>query len=72
MRKTLFACSLLAVLAAAPVVSIAADPATAAPASAVPGPGPQELMKKLNLVPLVQYAKQFDPNSLQFKDNLIF
>jgi hypothetical protein len=33
---------------------------------------PQELMKKLNLVPLVQYAKQFDPNSLQFKDNLIF
>ena len=31
-----------------------------------------ELMEKLNLVPLVQYVKKFDPNTLQFKDNLIF
>ena len=32
----------------------------------------QELLKKLNLLPLVQYVKRFDPNTLQFKDNLIF
>ena len=32
----------------------------------------QELMHKFNLVPLVQYVKKFDPNTLQFKDNLIF
>ena len=32
----------------------------------------QELLEKLNLVPLVQYVKKFDPNTLQFKDNLIF
>ncbi|KAA9333590.1 IPExxxVDY family protein [Adhaeribacter soli] len=31
-----------------------------------------ELLRKMNLVPLVQYVKQFDPNALQFKDNLIF
>jgi hypothetical protein len=33
---------------------------------------PQELLRKFNLVPLVQYVKQFDPQTLQFKDNLIF
>ncbi|MFC5271484.1 IPExxxVDY family protein [Adhaeribacter terreus] len=33
---------------------------------------PQELLRKFNMVPLVQYVKQFDPNALQFKDNLIF
>jgi hypothetical protein len=32
----------------------------------------QELLSRMNLVPLVQYIKQFDPNALQFKDNLIF
>jgi len=48
MRKTIFTCSLLAVLAAAPVVSTAADQPAAAPAAAVPGPGPQELMQKVS------------------------
>lgn len=32
----------------------------------------EELMQQLNVVPLVQYVRQFDPNELQFKDNLIF
>jgi phospholipid transport system substrate-binding protein len=47
MRKTLFTFSLLTLLAAAPVVSIAAETATASTA-AVPGPGPQELMQKVS------------------------
>ena len=32
----------------------------------------QELISKLLRVPLVQYAKQFDPLTLKFKENLIF
>lgn len=30
------------------------------------------LLSRMNLVPLVQYVKQFDPHELQYKDNLIF
>ncbi|HSI91513.1 MAG TPA: IPExxxVDY family protein [Adhaeribacter sp.] len=32
----------------------------------------EELHQHLNVVPLVQYVRQFNPNDLQFKDNLIF
>jgi hypothetical protein len=32
----------------------------------------QELTSRFKLVPLIQYVKQFDPNSLKFKENLMF
>jgi phospholipid transport system substrate-binding protein len=51
MRQTVvLACSLFAVLAYAPMVATAADPAPASQAAsaAVPGPGPQELMRKVS------------------------
>jgi hypothetical protein len=32
----------------------------------------QELLSHFRLVPIVQYAKQFDPNELRYKDNLLF
>ena len=34
--------------------------------------GQQELLNRFKLVPLIQYAKKFDPNSLKFKENLMF
>lgn len=33
---------------------------------------PETLLEKLRRLPLAEYVKQFDPNLLQFKDNLIF
>jgi hypothetical protein len=32
----------------------------------------QELLTRFKLVPLIQYVKKFDPNSLKFKENLMF
>ena len=32
----------------------------------------QELLSRFRKLPIVQYAKQFDPNELRFKENLIF
>lgn len=32
----------------------------------------QEIINRFRLVPLVQYVKKFDPNSLKFKENLMF
>jgi len=32
----------------------------------------QELLNRFKLVPLIQYVKKFDPNSLKFKENLMF
>lgn len=32
----------------------------------------QELLNRCKLVPLIQYVKKFDPNSLKFKENLMF
>jgi len=32
----------------------------------------QELLNRFKLIPIVQYAKKFDPNSLRFKENLMF
>ncbi len=32
----------------------------------------QEITNRFRLVPLVQYVKKFDPNSLKFKENLMF
>ena len=48
MRNVFFACSMMAVLAAAPGISIAADAPAASATATVPGPGPQELMKKVS------------------------
>ena len=31
-----------------------------------------ELLNRFKLVPLIQYVKKFDPNSLKFKENLMF
>ena len=32
----------------------------------------QELLSRFKLVPFIQYVKKFDPNSLKFKENLMF
>ena len=32
----------------------------------------QDLASTFNLVPLIQYVKKFDPNTLKFKENLMF
>jgi hypothetical protein len=32
----------------------------------------QELTTRFKLVPIIQYVKKFDPNSLKFKENLMF
>jgi len=32
----------------------------------------QELLTRFKLVPFIQYVKKFDPNSLKFKENLMF
>lgn len=32
----------------------------------------QEMLNRFKLVPLIQYVKKFDPNSLKFKENLMF
>ncbi len=32
----------------------------------------QEITSVFRLVPLIQYVKKFDPNTLQFKENLMF
>ena len=32
----------------------------------------QELLNRFKLVPIIQYANKFDPNSLKFKENLMF
>ncbi|WP_026462993.1 IPExxxVDY family protein [Adhaeribacter aquaticus] len=32
----------------------------------------QELLNRFKLVPLIQYVKKFDPDSLEFKENLMF
>jgi len=32
----------------------------------------QELLNRFKLVPFIQYVKKFDPNSLKFKENLMF
>ncbi len=32
----------------------------------------QEILRDLNCVPVIQYVQHFDPNSLKFKENLIF
>ena len=32
----------------------------------------QELLGRFKLLPIVQYVKKFDPNSLKFKENLMF
>jgi hypothetical protein len=33
---------------------------------------PQELVGRLQRLPLIQYVKQFDPLTLKFKENLLF
>ena len=32
----------------------------------------QEVLNRFKLVPLIQYVKKFDPDSLRFKENLMF
>jgi len=32
----------------------------------------QELLGRFKLLPIIQYVKKFDPNSLKFKENLMF
>ncbi|MGV3639761.1 MAG: IPExxxVDY family protein [Adhaeribacter sp.] len=36
------------------------------------GSADAELLNRFKLVPLIQYVKKFDPNSLKFKENLMF
>jgi hypothetical protein len=33
---------------------------------------PQEVLNRFQRVPFIQYVKKFDPNSLKFKENLMF